>query len=470
MFDCPSPVRGLALFAALSVSLAQAQESPAAFALKMPIKAEAAAPFHRLTLPLSAYLASAGGALADLRVFDGDGRPVPFALLAASGSTEQSWRRQALRWFPLRAAADGPAADDLRVVVRKSADGTLVDITGKTARADPSSPKAVRGYLLDASAVEGREAARSLDLDWRDDKAEFQLLDVSASDDLQHWHSLAEGIQLARLNFGGAAIERRRVDLAGFRDRYLRLTWREPATAPVLTRAELELADVRMLAPPRLWSAPLTPLRAEAGALSRDFRYRLAQPLPLTRLRLELAPGNQVMPLQVLAPVRDRRDRPGEVVLAEGVAYRLTNRGREWLDAELPLSGASVKEFALRVDPRFVPAGGPSVSVAIEPAQVLFLAGGHGPYTLAVGNPQAKSAALAPATLVPGFGTAQSAEIGIASVLENTAAPSLPNPAVPSSAEEGGSWRKTALWAVLIAGVLAMAAMAWQLLQQMKRD
>ena len=464
--------------ASLLAEPALAQETPDAFATRLPIRSDAATPYYRLSVPLLAYIGSAHGDLRDLRVFNAAGQPVPYARLAASGSTEDSVQRQSLRWFPLRAAASGRPASQgsdksLSVVVRQAGDGTLVEIdsrraaSGNTAATPDEAP--LRGYLLDASQIANRQAARALELDWGQSASDFLLVDLESSDDLQHWQSLASGVQLARLEYNGARIDKRRIDLTGFRDRYLRLVWREPATAPKLNKAELEQSSSRYLAAPLAWSSPMSAVAGDADLKPGEFRYRLAQPLPIARLRIELPPGNQLLPLEVLVPGRDRRYWRS---LASTVVYRITSNGREWSNDEISLAQWPIREFVLRLDPRLNPLPqGPRVAFALQPAQIIFLARGEGPYLLAVGNKEAKDAALAPATLVPGFGTSGSPDIADASVAKDATESSLPSatPAASNTTAHQTSWKKFALWGVLVLSVFGMAAMAWQLLRQLKK-
>lgn len=462
----------LPCMAALPALPARAGEGPDSFSTRLPIVTTAAMPYYRLSVPLQAYLASTHGDLRDLRIFDAAGQPVPHARLAVEGGTEQSVRRHGLQWFPLHASASRDArADALNVVVRQGADGTLVEIdsrrgnAGKPRGEGESTP--VRGYLLDAGKVADRQAVSALELDWENMGGDFQLLDLETSDDLQHWRSLASGVQLARLDYNGARIENRRIDLHGFRDRYLRLIWREPASAPKLTLAELELSSSRYRSAPLVWSAPM------AGAPGADlkpgeYRFRLARPLPLARLRIELAPGNQLLPLEVLAPGRERRHWRS---IGGSVVYRIENKGRAWSNNEISLPGYPLQEFVLRIDPRLSPpAQAPRLAFALRPEQIVFLAGGKAPYILAVGNQDARDVALDPATLVPGFGSPDSPEIAHATI-DESALPRASEGGVSSAAQSQAperNWKKIALWSVLLLGVLGMAAMAWQLVRQMK--
>jgi hypothetical protein len=452
---------------------AQAGETPDSYSTRLPILTTGAMPYYRLSMPLQAYLASARGDLRDLRIFDASGRPVPHARLAVDGNSEQSVQRDKLPWFPLRAAANRlDRGEALNVIVSQSADGTLVEIGSRRGNLEKPREDAkaasLRGYLLDASKIADRRAVSALELDWEKTGNDFQLLDLESSDDLQRWHSLATGVQLARLDFNGARIENRRIDLPGFRDRYLRLIWREPANAPALTLAELEQSRSRYRAAPLVWSTPMAANATGSDLKPGEYRFHLARPLPLARLRIQLAPGNQLLPVEVLAPGRERHHWGS---LVQTVVYRIQNNGREWSNDEILLPGYPLQEFVLRIDPRLSPpAQGLQLAFALRPEQIVFLAVGKAPYTLAVGNKDATDAALDPATLVPGFGNPDSPEIADATldetVLQRASGATASLPAKSQEPEQ--DWKKMALWSVLVLGVLGMAAMAWQLAKQLK--
>lgn len=445
---------------------AAAQDRPGDFAVRLPIVTSAAAPYYRATIPLRAYLASAHGDLRDLRVFNAAGQTVPHAFLTTSASTEEHVQRQALRWFPLHAsAADGVAEDDsgLKVVVTRAGNGTLVEVDSRRAPVRRAEG-AIRGYVLDASRIADRQSVRALEINWDKGASDFQLVDVESSDDLRRWTPLATGVQLARLDFNGSRIENRRIDLPGFGDRYLRLIWRQPAQAPKLTEVLIEQSRLHFRSAPLAWSVPIS-TDAARGLKPGEYRFRIDHPLPLVRLRVVLPPGNQLLPVEILAPAHERRHWRH---LASGVAYRITSKGREWSNTEIALSGIPMQEFVVRVDPRLSPAEPPRIAYALQPAQIVFLAGGEPPYSLAVGKAGAQDMALAVGTLVPGFGRPGSPEIADARI-DDVATSALSSAAAPAAQPVQHEWKKIALWSVLILGVAGMAAMAWQLLRQMKQ-
>ncbi|OQW85722.1 MAG: hypothetical protein BWK72_20835 [Rhodoferax ferrireducens] len=454
------------VFLVLLAGVINAAEHVQDFNWRALVKADTSAPYYRVTLPVEAYLNTAQPGFADLRVFNAAGEPVPFARTAPSGSSERSMQRTTLRWFPLReAVASNAAAGKLDVTVRQSGDGTLVEVHSAAGKPENKS-QAVRGYLLDASKLVRHESAQALELDWQGGNDGFQLLDIEASDNLQDWRSVQRNVQLARLDFNGERIERRRIELAGLPGRYLKLQWRDPAIAPELVRAEIEQGSAHWKAPPLAWSAQIAPLRSALNLQPGEFHYRLEQALPISRIRIVLPQGNVLLPLQILQPIRERRDWHG---IAHGVVYRINSNNREWIQDEIALSGPWLKEFIVRFDPRSSRnISQPTMQIGIAPEQVVFLAEGAAPYELAVGNGKMASGALPLATLVPGLGAPNAPHIAEA-VLASGAASVMPASSPASALQPQADWKKIALWGVLIAGVLAMAAMAWQLVRQMDR-
>lgn len=450
----------------LLAGVAHAAERPQDFNWRAPVKTEANAPYYRVTLPVEAYLNATQPGIADLRVFNAAGVAVPYARVTPAGSNERSTQRTALRWFPLRAAVADGGASTLKVTVRQASDGTLVEVRTKSGGPSAGKVEAVRGYLLDASKLTHREQCEGLELDWAGSADGFQLLNIEASDDLQDWHSVRRNVQLARLDFNGERIEQRRISLAGLPGRYLRLHWLDPVQAPELISASIEQSSAQWKNPPLAWSAPIAPQSVPLGLQPGKFQYQLPQALPVSRIRIALPEGNALLPLEILQPDQAKRHWPS---IARSVVYRINSNGREWMQDEVALSGQWLKEFIVRIDPRSSKGVNvPNVQIGIAPEQVVFLAEGAPPFTLAVGQAKTATAALPLSMLVPGFGSANAPQIAEATLDHATvSAVAASSPGVVAITP--ADWKKIALWGLLVAGVLAMGAMAWQLVRQMQR-
>ena len=450
----------LALWLGAAQGVAAVGEPLRDFKAQAPIELQGPGPYYELTLPIEAHLAAHFPDLRDMRVLNAQGEAVPFSTIRGQSRTEQAVEQSQVAWFPLYSATATPdAVPEIRV--ERRADGTVVSVKG-TESGDAGGRK-LRGYLLDLS--QNKHALHKLELDWDPAATGFQLLSVEASDDLQHWRSWLGSAQLARLEFNGERIERNQIELPGGRADYLRLTWREPQVAPALRSVTLTSGTSTERPAPLAWSAAMPPARAGEG----EYEWELPRRLPVEQLRISLPQVNVLAPVEVWGR-DDARANASWRLLARTVLYRLQIDGKEWQQNEIVLSGQPVKSIRLKLDARSGGLGSdkPSLSVALTSRQVLFLARGDGPFLLAVGNPQAKAAELSPATLIPGYGTANALPISTARL--GTMEPAQGAAAQPQ--RDAGpvslNWRTATLWAVLLMGIGTVGAMAVYLLRQTK--
>jgi hypothetical protein len=88
---------------------------------------------------------------------------------------------------------------------------------------------------------------------------------------------------------------------------------------------------------------------------------------------------------------------------------------------------------------------------------------------LAYGAAKVASAALPVATLVPGYRDDKPLEAAHATLGEPHAQTRAPSPWPEWLALDPGDWKKLALWAVLVIGVVLLGWMAWRLSAQMNK-
>ncbi|WP_419712443.1 DUF3999 domain-containing protein [Pseudomonas sp. NFX224] len=431
---------------------AVAQEKPVDFATQVPLSVSGEGPWYRLELPLAVQLNARQSDLGDVRVFNAAGDQQAYALARQTAQTDDNRTLTDVKWFPLYNSADATEHTP-SVRVQSSANGTLVEV-------QPSSQleageEELRGWLLDASGI--KAPLQQLILDWTSERDGFQRFTIEASDDLQHWQSWGEG-QVARLTFADEQVEQHEVGLPGQSARYLRLLWEAPQSAPILTSAQLQSASPRNLPLPLVWSQALAGSSAKAG----EYIWQLPMGLNVERVRVELEQPNSLAPVTLSG----RRDSslPWQT-LSSGLLYRLTQNGQDVVQNELQLSGQIVQQLKLTVDERGggLGAQAPTLKFAVRATQLVFLARGPGPYTLALGNSTVKAANLPLSTLIPDYSAGKLTTLGRASVdggvvITSTAA------TVPVAM--GTDWKKFGLWAVLLLSVLFLAAMAFSLLRK----
>ena len=437
---------GLAL--GVLCSAAFAQEGPADFATQVPLAVSGNGPWYRLELPLAVQMNARQADLSDVRVFNAAGEPQAYALSRQPSQRTESRSVTDVKWFPLYAADTQAALPG--VVMKSTTEGTLLEIRPSSAK----SPQVLRGWVLDASAI--KAPLQQLTLDWSHEQDGFQRFSIEASDDLQRWEAWGDG-QVARLSFADERVEQHDVSLPGQSARYLRLVWQGRA-APQLTSAKVVSATSSSLPMPLVWSPPLAGARLQAG----EYSWLLPTGLNIERLRIELKQPNTLAPV-TLSGRRDSKQ--AWQPLSNGLLYRLTQSGQDVVQDELQLPGQTVTELKLQVDERGGGLGveAPALRFAVRATQLVFLARGEPPFTLALGNATAKAANLPLSTLIPDYSAERLKGLGQARVDGEVV---VTPPAVAAAVEVGPNWKKLGLWAVLLLGVAALGAMAYSLLRK----
>jgi hypothetical protein len=437
---------GTALFAAM---LASAQDNPGDFASQTPLKLSGEGPWYRIELPLTVQLNARQSGLGDVRVFDGAGQVQAYAVADSQPPHTQEPTPIAVKWFPLYNSADTPdPVPSIRV--ERTTNGTVVQVQPQSDI--EAGEEVLRGWLLDTSAI--KAPLEQLIIDWSTEREGFQRFTIEASDDLQHWQAWGEG-QVARLSFADELVEQREVALPGRSARYLRLLWNAPQTAPNLTSAQLISASTDSPAAPLTWSAPLEGSVEAPG----EYVWQLPVGLPIERLKVDIAQPNSLAP----GTLYGRMDAKANwQPVSSGLLYRLTQNGQDVIQDELLLSGRAVRQLKLEVDERGGGLGNkaPQLRVAVRAVQVVFLARGNGPFSLAIGSQTAKPANLPLTTLIPGYSAQQMASLGRAEPV--TAPVTLPAPIEPAPVVVAASidWKRIGLWAVLVLGVIFLGWMA----------
>lgn len=464
----------LSLCAGVAQAAADAN-SPAAYAIRIPVTLAADAPLQRVMLPAEVLVRLQSPGYADVRLFNGAGQPVPMALagVAAASAPEELVTLPA---YPILGAANTGTAGleglSLRIEERQGQRVVQIDTAATTTTVGPATPQAVRGALLDARNVQLPVARMALDVDLP--AGQPVTFRVQASKDLKHWQPLAETV-LYRADAAAAPtapgrLGNEQIDLqrAGLKGHYLRVTWGDAA----VTLRGATLATSRSTGPRERVSASMA---TPALANPRELVFALPFATPVAALAITPPGSNVLIPVRVLG--RNHREQPWSP-LASAVVYKMATGGKEQSSGPVELGGASVREIKIEADPKTPGfAVAPALGLQFEPAQLVFLASGQGPFTLAAGLPGATAAAsafLPLASLVPGYQPAQENTLPVALAdvarADITGGKPADGALVPVAAASGGiSTRSAVLWGVLLAGVAALGLMAWLLLRQTKQ-
>jgi Protein of unknown function (DUF3999) len=429
------------------------------FAWSVPVAVEGGEALHAADLPLSVYAGSARPNLADLRVFNGRGENVPYALRSIAMPDPQRREGVPVPIFPVW-GKPGTEIGSVSVRIRQGARGTIIDVqSGGSGSGKGVATKHLVGYLVDTSALEVR--LQALAFEWKEGGEAFvRPVRIEVSDDLERWIFVASGTLIA-LRHAGHDLAQKRIELRGAKAKYLRISWPAAQEMPQLTGVRAEPVDA-LVEPPRAWHTAA----ASAGDKPGEYQFDLGANAPFDRMRLEPPNPNTVAPVQFFA--RAKRDDAWRLVASETV-YRLTQAGQAIASPDTAIRPTRERYWMVRVDMRsggFGP-GEPRLTAGYVPQQVLFVARGAGPFVLAFGALKVASAALPVATLVPGYREDKPLEAAHATVGEARAQSRSPS-AWPEWLElEPGDWKRLALWAVLVLGVAVLGWMAWRLGTQM---
>ncbi len=440
-------------------------DSPAGdFRYRAPILAAQGQSHYRASLPATVYMGLEQPGLGDLRVLNASGEPVPHAFLSRAPGGPAPVQTRATRIFPLYGEVSA-GVEGVKLDVVRGARGTVIRLA-----ADPKGAKAGRkllGYLVDAGDAE--LPLEALLLDWRTGSGFSGAARVEASDDLARWGTVIGDAPVLALEHAGERLERKRVELAGRKAKYLRISFVRVPEDFALLGVQLERRLERG-EPAREWRR-LTgaPVEGQRGEVRFDSGGRF----PVDRVRLHLPQPNTVARVQFLA--RDSDSAPWRSRAAASV-FRLDGNGATATNPDIAVPPGAERQWLLKVDQRGggLGAGEVTLEVGWVPHELVFAARGAAPFALVYGSKRAQQDALQLAAVVPGYSAgkeiaAQPATVGEAAGPARLA-PSLTDPlGLLRSLVETGEGKKWALWIVLGAGVLAVAWMALRLLRDLGR-
>lgn len=425
---------------ALPLSLAAAQPEPDDFAYGLRLAVNDERPIQRLLLPEQVYRSLTRRDLGDMRLYNAAGEAVPHNLrhpLADSRSPEA----RAVPFFPL-AAESRKGNGALELITDDS--GTILRL--QDGKQDPSGT--VGAYVFDLSDLE--QPAVGLELAWEqaDGNGLLDGLNLHVSNDLQQWRPLAEDLTLARLRFQGHELVQNRVDFSATNGLYLRLSWPAEAGAR-LTDADV-LMEPEQAKPTRQW---LT-LEGEMEREDKNQLFRMPGYFPVDRIDLAFREGNNLARVAVSS-------RPGPEsawhIRHRGIFYRLHTD-----NATLESNAVPVR----RNDHRYWRVNGTLEPVRLRlgwtPHELLFLARGEGPYTLAFGSTRA---AGSPAPVTELLNDLSSLDREVIADVEVIGEQTLGGAARLKQAPPPWPWRQWLLWGILIAGVGLLTALVLRLVR-----
>ncbi|MET0311814.1 MAG: DUF3999 family protein [Burkholderiaceae bacterium] len=449
--------RFIAAALAAAACSAFAQDAPQnEFTWRARLEVPAGANVARIALPADALAALQSGDARDLRVFNGKGEPVGYALTRPVAPAPAAAQSRVFNAYPLYAAAPGVkhSRGSVQVKVDGGTDGRAVWVQLEgNGGAKPANAQALDAALFTTQDQKLTITALSV-LGELPANAPVEMT-LSTSPDLSQWTEVPLRGRLFRFDGENAprnltlALERP-LSLEG---KYLRLSWEGQAGVKVtgitgtVSSGEAPAGRVRAALP--------------AGTQSGNaLEWQLPYATPMAALALSPKNANTIAPVRVLG--RNDAAQPWQF-LGSGVVYKVGDN----VNPPVTLNGASVR--TLRVEATQGPAlspGAVEASVEFLPVEVAFLVAGEGPFVLAAGRARTGGAALAPEMLVAAAGKkmTEMPQARVGEVLKAGAGGgSFIDRIVP-----GQESRSLVLWLVLGAGVIVLGGAAFALMRQLR--
>lgn len=413
---------------------------------------------YRVTLDESVYRQLQDPALRDLVVVNRDGLAMPTSVFAPEAPLAKAPQRIALPWFALPSTPAGSGAQGWALISQVDPDGRLRRVE---ARISDSSVAALprSALLLDLSHV--REAIAALELQWQPTEALDLGYRVEASDDLEHWQTLATRGRLVDLQREGRHLLQRRIELYGLlpqyqKARYLRLTPDRSDQPIVLTGVTAELSIARAAAAPR-W---LELKGRRIGSNADTFEFDVDGRFPVQQVDVALT-GNHAVEWRVES--RDDEDDAWRLRAGPWVAFQVDAAG---VGSQSPARelGMAVRDRHWRLRANGPVNDEPTLKLGYRPEVVVFLAQGSTPYALAAGSARARRAESPMPQLVAAIRKQRGEEWQPSPAYLGSSQP-LAGDAVLRAAPDWKSWL---LWGVLALGALVVAVFALTLLRAAK--
>lgn len=443
----------------LVIPLAVSAGDPALedFARGLEINTDGSAAIYRLPLPVQVYQTATRPDLGDIRVYNAERQPVPFAIRHAEErrSTSTAWTRLPL--FPLPVDAEEAATTGgLDITVRD--DGTIVEI--RSGGATPEPEQEPRSYLMDLSKLQSHVDALEFSIA-SGERNYLVRARIEASDDLNYWSPVVQNATLSSLQYAGHTLVKNRIPVSGIKPKYLRLTWQDEIRQLRITGVRAILSTVIS---GREWSwSTVTGVRGEEKG-KVTYNFDTGGVFPIEQVNIRLPEDNTLIEGKLSSRSGDKEQwRTHET----GLFYHLTVKGAYLERGPVSVGLTTNRYWRLEVKSEDGLGSQPlQLSFAWAPNDIYFLGRGPAPYLLAYGNANAVAPGKPVDALMHALSDSQESEI---------IGGATPGKSIELKGQDALipglkiNWRQVMLWTILLAGVLLIAVIALRLYEQMGR-
>ncbi len=433
-------------------------QSIADFAVRAELHVPNGSAIVRVALPAASIAALRSAEGGDLRVFNATGTSLPHALIDASNentvlANAESLRVVALPIFNEAAVSTTKTSTPTLRIEEGSARRVIEYSSGKLAEAGIREPRQI---LFDTRRIDAEVSA--VDLEGTLPTATVVKVTLEASADMKNWRTLVFDAPV--FDFGADGPRGLRVVLPtpqNLANHYIRLSWTGSASVPIVALRMVGVRPVKSVLP--------VALNLASPSVSADNAAEWVLPLGLrvTGLHLRTAADNTLMPVRLLT--RKRAGEPWQFV-ASTVVYRFKGGDtmNDWasISPSLPIRSPLAQQLRVEALPRYTLTGIPlSLSLEYPSLQVVFVATGVGPFTVATGKAGMETAALPLTTLIPQYRAGIEFALPELHVTRISGSPEINT----GRSTSGILDRTTLLWVVLVLAVAMLAVLAISLLR-----
>jgi hypothetical protein len=448
-----------------------------------------------LRLPQAVYLHAHSASLNDVRIFDATGAKLVFTLQTPPPQEHIQRLSLPVKLFPILSAQPRPASGGaIDLDIRTAADGSLLSVKAKSA---PGTQAAhLVGLVLDARQPEPAQAAatattattvankppnapliEALHFNLPPGTASYSAqVWLEVSDDLKQWETIGAADLSWLVNSATQTLSNDRLEFEPRSFRYARLTWRsgEPlAFAAITAESIAQTTDA-----PVIDKVLLQPV---AGKEPQDLVYNAAVAIPVEKIGLQFTEPNVVNVENVVFPaaIGSYQELPSRQLgqpntlrfqpFTSATFYQITQEGKTRRSGDIAIPLTHRAQWVLR--PLAASTAKPALALSWQPASLIFLTSGKGPYTLAFGRDKVKAASLDLSQVAPGFSAAELKNLEQATLgpLQTQTGRMEAEESAAAAAASAAKMRTLALWGVLLLGVAVLGVLAWRLIKQMQQ-
>ena len=443
-------IKGILAIVLLALPLAVSAVKKTDFAYGYSLEVDGDGAVYTLDLNETIYHGMISGEHADLRIFNSRGETVPHYIRPVKQSALQTSTINEVDFYPLyRHHSSAQLEDAFAVYVTTDDKGAIIDIN--YGNNEPENRK-LTGYILDASRFE--HPISKLKFGWSNQHQDFVIpVDVDGSQDMKTWRRIVSGHILSHIQHDEHSLLRDEIELASESDRYFRVSWQEQM--PIVLQTVKASKSVINSDEPRQWNYFESWNRDQTQKI---IYFDTGSVLPADRLVIRnTRPGTLVKVSIESAPHSDgpwQAHYTGTLFDLQVGKQRITN---------LPIHLDFIKDRYWRVRPTEEEKldGAIQLGLGWLPEQLLFIAKGEAPFTLAFGSAQVVTAnhslpqfKLDQETLRQQGKLIKSAQLG--------AVVQLGSKARLQSTQQSPDWKQFVYWLVLSLGILFVGVLLYR--------